>query len=162
ILIQDYRFAFADLFLKSAIALLLLVSLSIAACVGLIVPLAYWRDSGGVLDPRATAVMVVGWVATAVTFPLLRQIASWLVDRVVLHRPDYDAMLASSAADLENAADESDVTARFAAAARAASGATGGDVIADPFPDADRRVVVSGSDRRAAVSEALSFVVRLR
>jgi signal transduction histidine kinase len=162
ILIQDYRFAFADLFLKSAIALLLLVSLSIAACLGIIVPLARWRDSASVLDPRATAAMVVVWVATAMTFPLLRRIASWVVDRVVLHRPDYDVTLASAAADLDTALTEVDVTQRLAAVVCAASGATGGRAVADPFPDADRRVVVSGPDVRATDLDPVSFVLRLR
>lgn len=162
ILIQDYRFAFADLFLKSAIALLLLVSVSIAAGLGLIVPLAHWPGGAGVFDSRAAAAVVVVWVATAMTYPALKRLASWLVDRVVLRRPDYDAMLTSCAADLEAALDEDDVLREVASAVRAATGAAGGGVAADPFPEADRRVVVRGSDLRATALDTASFVVRLR
>jgi two-component system LytT family sensor kinase len=163
ILIQDYRFAFADLFLKSAIALLLLVSLSIGACLGVIVPLAGWHDAHGLLDPRATAAMVIVWVATATAFPLLQRVAGWLVDRVVLHRPDYEATLTSFVDGLEGIVAEDAVTSRLGDAACAAVGATGAHVIVDPFPDGDRRVVVTGAELRGAgLDAAASLALRLR
>jgi two-component system LytT family sensor kinase len=163
ILIQDYRFAFADLFLKSAIALLLLVALSMGACLGIIVPLARWHDAAGALDPRATAAMVIVWMATAMTFPLLQRAAAWIVDRIVLRRPDYEATLTAFANDLEDARDEDAVTRHLLATAGAATSATGGRKIDDPFPDADRRVVVSGADLRATgLDSAATFLLRLR
>ncbi len=161
ILIQDYRFAFADLFLKSAIALLLLVSLSIVACLGVIVPLAGWHDAHGVLDPRATAAMVIVWVATATAFPLLRRVAGWLVDRVVLHRPDYELTLTSFVDGLEEIVADDDVTASLSDAVSAAVGATGGHTVIDPFAESDRRVVVTGGELRGLDAPA-SLVLRLR
>lgn len=161
ILIQDYRFAFADLFLKSAIALLLLVSLSIGACLGVIVPLAGWHDAHGLLDPRATAAMVIVWVATATAFPFLRRVAGWLVDRVVLHRPDYELTLASFVDSLEEIDADDEVTDSLSAAVSAAVGATGGHTVIDPFAESDRRVVVTGAELRGLETPA-SLVLRLR
>jgi two-component system LytT family sensor kinase len=161
ILIQDYRFAFADLFLKSAIALLLLVSLSIGACLGIIVPLAGWHDAHGLLDPRATAAMVIVWVATATAFPFLRRVAGWLVDRVVLHRPDYELTLTSFVDGLEEIDADDDVTASLSDAVSAAVGATGGHTVIDPFAESDRRVVVTGAESRGLDAPA-SLVLRLR
>ena len=161
ILIQDYRFAFADLFLKSAIALLLLVSLSIVACLGVIVPLAGWHDAHGLLDPRATAAMVIVWVATATAFPFLRRVAGWLVDRVVLHRPDYELTLTSFVDRLEEIVADDDVTASLSDAVSAAVGATGGHTVIDPFAESDRRVVVTGAELRGLDAPA-SLVLRLR
>jgi len=161
ILIQDYRFAFADLFLKSAIALLLLVSLSIVACLGVIVPLAGWHDAHGVLDPRATAAMVIVWVATATAFPFLRRVAGWLVDRVVLHRPDYELTLTSFVDGLEEIDADDHVTASLSDAVSAAVGATGGHPVIDPFAESDRRVVVTGAELRGFDAPA-SLVLRLR
>ncbi|HEY6358343.1 MAG TPA: histidine kinase [Vicinamibacterales bacterium] len=161
ILIQDYRFAFADLFLKSAIALLLLVSLSIGACLGIIVPLAGWHDARGLLDPRATAAMVIVWVATATAFPFLRRVAGWLVDRVVLHRPDYELTLTSFVDGLEEIVADDDVMASLSDAVSAAVGATGGHTVIDPFAESDRRVVVTGTELRGLEAPA-SLVLRLR
>ena len=74
ILHQDYRFALADLFLKNAIALLLLMGISLASFSGAMVPLLGLAETpNGVWDPRAIALFVALWMATALTFPLLRR-----------------------------------------------------------------------------------------
>jgi hypothetical protein len=45
ILLQDYRFAFADLFLKRALSLLLLASLAFGLYVYVAVPLLAWHET---------------------------------------------------------------------------------------------------------------------
>lgn len=76
---QDYRFALADIFLKRAVAFVLLVSMVFGFYVT-------GRDS--------MLVLLAMWVATALTYPWIRATASWFVDNVVLRRPDYDMLLA--------------------------------------------------------------------
>ena len=93
ILLQDYRFAFADLFLKSAVALLLLMAVALGACFGVFVPLMRWHAVAGPLDPGALAAMVLVWVAAASALLAVRPVSAWFVDRVVLRRPDYDKTL---------------------------------------------------------------------
>jgi len=94
ILYQDYRFAFADLFLKRAISLLLLVGM---------VSLAYATLAAPLLDPHAafgrevddgshlfsTAALLALWTATALAYPLIRRRVHRFVDRVILRRTDY-------------------------------------------------------------------------
>jgi signal transduction histidine kinase len=85
---QDYRFALADIFLKRAVALLLLVTLVFAVYVTGIVPVS---------DQRSLVLIFALWVATALVYPWIRRFASWFVNNVVLHRPDYDMLLAEAA-----------------------------------------------------------------
>ena len=93
-LYQDYPFALADLFLKRALALLLLVATSFVA-------IALFGASSAAfarfvqMDPRQIGALVTVWVATALVYPTLRRGASWFVDVVVLHRPDYRSLRAT-------------------------------------------------------------------
>ncbi len=79
---QDYRFALADIFLKRAVAFVLLVSMVFGFYVT-------GRDS--------MLMLLAMWVASALIYPWIRSTASWFVDNVVLHRPDYDMLLAELA-----------------------------------------------------------------
>ncbi len=85
ILYQDFRFALADIFLKRALAFILLVSLTFGIFVFGVTPL----ESNGPASERFTAPLLAMWVLTALTYPLLRRSAEWFVDKIVLRRVDY-------------------------------------------------------------------------
>lgn len=87
ILYQDFRFALADLFLKRAMALFALVAIASGLYVGVEVPLLARHDFRS--DPVAVGVSVILWVGLALLYPPLCRAATWIVDRVVLHRADY-------------------------------------------------------------------------
>jgi two-component system LytT family sensor kinase len=159
ILHQDYRFALADLFLKNAIALLLLMGVSLALFSGVIVPLLRWQDPAGVWDPRAIALFVVMWMTTAVVFPSLRRLADRLVDRVVLRRPDYDAVLRRLVVDLDAAETEDGVILRLNQALTASLGVTDPQVVDDPLPLTDRRIVATGAELRTWLPGSGSVVL---
>ena len=89
ILYQDYRFAFADLFLKRTLALCLLVALASTLYVLIAAPLLSKRDAAGQSDPRAVGVLLGLWVATALLYPALLRAVTWFVDTVMLRRADY-------------------------------------------------------------------------
>jgi two-component system LytT family sensor kinase len=104
ILFQDYRFALADLFLKQAIGLVLVVA----------VVFGLWSIAGPRLasDPRspeAIGLLLVLWVASSFVFPVVRNWASRFVDRVVLTRQDDQELLALLASRLQAAATEQQV-----------------------------------------------------
>ncbi|HSY51221.1 MAG TPA: histidine kinase [Thermoanaerobaculia bacterium] len=92
ILYQDFRFALADLFLKRALALFALVAIASGLYVGVEVPLFERHDFRG--DPVAVGVSVILWVGLALLYPPLCRAATWIVDRVVLHRVDYKRLRA--------------------------------------------------------------------
>jgi two-component system, LytTR family, sensor kinase len=163
ILHQDYRFALADLFLKNAIALLLLMGASLALFLGVIVPLLRWQDPTGAWDLRAVALFVIVWMSTALLFPTLRRTANRLVDRVVLRRPDYDGLLRRLASGLEVAESESDVTAEVVRTLQDALGVTDARTTADPLPDDERRLVLTAADLRGRLPEPVpAALLRLR
>src|SRR6185295_11223883 len=93
LLYQDYPFALADLFLKRALALLILVATSFVAIAGFG---AVSEPFGNFVrvDPRQVGALVTLWVATALVYPALRRATSWFVDRVILRRPDYRSLRA--------------------------------------------------------------------
>jgi two-component system, LytTR family, sensor kinase len=92
ILYQDYRFALADLFLKRALALVLLVALAF----GLYAILAshVFRVSPSAIegDTRDVGLLLAMWIATALLYPLLRRAVERFVDQLVLRRADYDEL----------------------------------------------------------------------
>ena len=57
ILLQDYRFAFADLFLKRALSLLLLASLAFGLYVFVAVPLLAWHETHDRNDVQAAVIV---------------------------------------------------------------------------------------------------------
>ena len=84
VLYQDYPFALADLFLKRALAIggLLLMVFGEWA---LLSPLI----AGPSARPTGVPLLLAAWVATALTFPLVKRAASQLVDRLLLRTVDY-------------------------------------------------------------------------
>ena len=93
ILYQDYRFALADIFLKRALSLVVLVSISFALYIGV----ASQFLSGGEerhSEPLAVGVLLGMWVATALAYPALRRSIGVFVDKIMLRRPDYDDLRA--------------------------------------------------------------------
>ena len=96
ILYQDYRFALADLFLKRALALVLLVAVAFGLYVGVAAPLLQ-RWQAGELHPLAVGLLLGLWVVTALLYPLLRRVVVRFVDAVILRRADYEAMRAELA-----------------------------------------------------------------
>jgi two-component system LytT family sensor kinase len=106
ILYQDYRFAFADLFLRRALSLIALVCLAVALHVWVALPLVASLDGSGSGREGliGTSVDVALWVATALAYPFIRRVVGQFVDGVILGRLDYrhvrdDVAFAISRAD---------------------------------------------------------------
>ncbi len=93
ILYQDYRFALADIFLKRALLLALLVGLAFGLYLNVAAPILARRND----DPVAVGLLLGLWVATALAYPWLRKAVTWFVDMVVLRRTDYEALRAEIA-----------------------------------------------------------------
>jgi len=105
ILLQDYRFAFADLFLKRALSLLLLASLAFGLYVYVAVPLLAWHETHDRNDVAA-AVLVIGlWMTTALIYPQLHRFANWLVDKIILRRVNYETLQTEIARAVEKGSD---------------------------------------------------------
>ncbi|HEV2667018.1 MAG TPA: histidine kinase, partial [Blastocatellia bacterium] len=94
ILYQDYRFALADIFLKRALSLVLLVGLAFGLYLNVAAPMMIGRRND---HPVAVGLLVGLWVATALAYPWLRSGVTWFVDVVVLRRSDYEALRAKIA-----------------------------------------------------------------
>lgn len=101
ILYQNYRFAFADLFLKRAISLILLASLAVGLYVFAAVPLLKYHETHERDDVQAAALVVGLWIATALVYPAIYGFAVWLVDKVLLDRADYVRLQAEIAREIE-------------------------------------------------------------
>lgn len=99
ILYQDYRFAFADLFLKQALTLIVLVVLVFGAF-SIAEPLLI-NVVDGRLQPSAVALLLALWAGTALVFPVCRRVVSRFVDRIVLKRADYATLLSHLADDVQ-------------------------------------------------------------
>src|ERR1700730_4412757 len=84
ILYEDYRFAFADIFLKRALALLVLVGLAFGLYIAFAQPLLLVHDSHGQVDVRAVSALVGLWIITPLLYPQLRRGVIWLVDTGIL------------------------------------------------------------------------------
>jgi two-component system, LytTR family, sensor kinase len=93
ILYQDYRFALADIFLKRALLLALLVGLAFGLYLNVAVPILSRRND----DPVAVGLLLGLWVVTALAYPWLRNGVTWFVDMIVLRRTDYEALRAEIA-----------------------------------------------------------------
>jgi len=92
ILYQHYRFAFADLFLKRAISLVLVTLVAFALYVFVASPLLRYHETHDRNDVQAIGLIIVLWIATALVYPALHNFAVWLVDRVILQRADYEKL----------------------------------------------------------------------
>lgn len=86
ILYQDFRFAFGDLFLKRALSLIGLVGITTGLYVGLKETPFLSRQPGLFMD----GTLIGLWIGTALLYPYLSRGVSWVVDTVVLRRPNYE------------------------------------------------------------------------
>jgi anti-sigma regulatory factor (Ser/Thr protein kinase) len=105
ILLQDYRFAFADLFLKRALSLLLLASLAFGLYVYVAVPLLAWHETHDRNDVQAAVIVLALWMATALTYPQLHKFAVWFVDKIILRRANYEKLQTEIAQTIEKTSD---------------------------------------------------------
>lgn len=101
ILYQNYRFAFADLFLKRAISLILVALLAFGLYVAVAAPLLRYHETHDRNDVFAVTLILALWIATALVYPVLHKFAEWLVDRVVLQRANYEKLQSSISAEIE-------------------------------------------------------------
>ena len=85
ILYQDFRFALADIFLKRALAFILLAGLIFGMFVFGVTPLMAEKPQ----TERSAALLLALWVSTALAYPILRRGAALFVDKIVLKRVDY-------------------------------------------------------------------------
>jgi two-component system, LytTR family, sensor kinase len=91
ILYQDFQFALADIFLKRALAFILLAVLIFGIFVFGVTPLLRAGPTG----EESTAILLALWVLTALAYPALRRAAGLFVDKIVLTRADYRDLLST-------------------------------------------------------------------
>ncbi|MEP7271418.1 MAG: histidine kinase, partial [Acidobacteriota bacterium] len=89
ILYQDYRFALADIFLKRAMVLVVLVALAFGLYVSVAAPMLSESILRREMGLRAISALIGLWVGTALLYPLLQRAVEWFVDTIVLGRADY-------------------------------------------------------------------------
>ncbi len=109
ILYQNYRFAFADLFLKRALSLILLTAVAFGLYVAVAVPLLQQHKSHGPNDVQAIGIILGLWVATALVYPAIHKFAVLLVDKVLLHRTNYAKLHIEIAREIETKESVNDV-----------------------------------------------------
>jgi signal transduction histidine kinase len=123
ILIQDFRFAFADMFLKRALSLMMLALLAFGLYLYVAVPLLAWHETHETDDAQAAFIVIGLWIVTALLYPAIHRGAVWSVDRVILRRSDYDQLESDISAVLSNFDEErevlDEVTNRIAASLNA-------------------------------------------
>jgi two-component system, LytTR family, sensor kinase len=92
ILYEDYRFAFADIFLKRALAFLMLATLSCGLYIAIASPFLMERTKGALLDARTVGILLGLWILTALLYPWLQRGAVRFVDGIILRRVDYGTL----------------------------------------------------------------------
>ena len=113
ILLRDYRFALADIFLKRALTLSLVVVA--IAVVHVTVGLRWLGASADV----AVTIYVLGLVLVAVLLQEpARAFGAWVVDTVILRRPDTSALIRAVEAELAGVSDPDAVARQCGRAAR--------------------------------------------
>jgi LytS/YehU family sensor histidine kinase len=86
ILLQDYRFAFADLFLKRALSLILIAFVSLLLYMFIALPIQKY------LNPtQSTAILLSLWIFTAMLYPFLNRQAVKIVEKI-LRRADWETV----------------------------------------------------------------------
>jgi hypothetical protein len=118
ILYQDYRFAFADLFLKRALTLLTLVAIVFVAW-SLVEP----SITQGGRHSVTVGLLLALWVGTALVFPVLRRLVAAFVDRIVLKRSDYGTVIEQLSSRLQSCESERAVLSLVATSVSGALGA---------------------------------------
>ncbi len=102
ILLQDFRFAFADLFLKRALSLVLVTAAAFGLYVFVAAPLLHYHETHDRNDTQAIAIILTLWVTTAILYPKLHDFAVWLVDKIILRRVNYEKLRVDLARAFEN------------------------------------------------------------
>jgi hypothetical protein len=101
ILYQDFRFAFADLFLKRALSLILLTLTAFGLYVFIAAPLLRYHETHDRNDVNAVSLIITLWVATALVYPSLHKFAAWLVDKIILRRASYETLRTEISQEIE-------------------------------------------------------------
>ena len=122
-LYRDYRFALADLFLKRGLTLLALVGIVLAIYAAL-------APSLGPQQPTTVLLLLGAWLATAWLFPALRRLMHQFVDRAILSRANYAALIEHVGTSLSDAGSESVVVNVVCAHLAPALSATSVSVVA--------------------------------
>lgn len=102
ILYQNYRFAFADLFLKRALSLMLLALLAFGLYIGVAAPLLRYHETHDRNDVQAISIILILWIATALAYPTLHGLAVAFVDKILLKRADYGRLQSDLARSLQD------------------------------------------------------------
>jgi hypothetical protein len=123
ILYQDYRFAFADLFLRRALSLVALVVVAVMLHAWVAVPLAHMLFGSQPESLGATAVHIAFWVVTALLYPIIRAEVGTFVDGVILGRLDYRHVRDDVAVAISRAETAGDILRRACAVLGPALGA---------------------------------------
>jgi two-component system, LytTR family, sensor kinase len=123
ILQQHDRFAFADLFLRRGLAILLLGGVVL----GILLAMPALPDAAMPVTtaPGGLVLWLALWMAVAVTYPALQRLAGRIVDRVVLQRPDHAALRGRIGQAVSHAQDMPALFRTMATELDAAFGVTG-------------------------------------
>ncbi|MBX3243661.1 MAG: histidine kinase [Acidobacteria bacterium] len=149
ILYQNYRFAFADLFLKRAISVMLLAGVAFSLYVWVAAPLLRYHETHDRNDVFAISLILLLWMATAFAYPWLHKLAVWTVDRVILNRANYDDVLNQLAARTANAGTTAEIlstVSRLLGDVLTAKSVECSEELSADHSISDARVI-SGSDR---------------
>lgn len=92
ILYHDYRFAFCDLFLKRALSFLSLAIVTLGVLLVVGIPMLKTEPNNNMAQISQIAVFLTLWISTALCYPYLQRGVTWLVDTVLLQRPDYEKL----------------------------------------------------------------------
>jgi hypothetical protein len=114
ILYQNYRFAFADLFLKRAVSLMMLASIAVALYIFVAVPGLRYHETHDRDDVLAAGLIIGLWVLTALAYPAVYRAAAWFVDSVILKRADYSELLRTISAEMDSALSQDEAAAAAA------------------------------------------------
>jgi signal transduction histidine kinase len=105
ILYQDFRFALADIFLKRALAFILLAGLIFGVFEIGVTPLLATEPG----SQRTNALIAGMWILTAMLYPFLRRSTDWFVDKIVLRRVDYSELSARLSQAIDHCQSASDI-----------------------------------------------------
>jgi signal transduction histidine kinase len=89
ILYQDFRFAFADIFLKRALSFIFLAALIFGMFAFAVLDILNQKPT----SERSIALLLALWALTGILAPFLSRTAAWLIDKVVLRRADYTLLV---------------------------------------------------------------------
>jgi signal transduction histidine kinase len=157
ILYQDYRFALADLFLKRALTLVVLLAIVLTLYRVVIIPIGL--PAGGVA-------LLCLWVGTAIAYPWLRRAIHGIVDRFILRRADFRRVRESISVQVATLDSESVVLDTIAENLRSTLSAPqvtwheGDGTVRVPTSDAPAYAIEIGSlsDGRRLMSDELAML----